>query len=365
MDSGAERRYGPTPQQLRRMRQQGVIPRSAEAFTLAVLLATLLVLRTGAGAMLERSRTGLMLVSGALGRADDLVRSEGLGDLVAMAVAPMALPLLGIMLAGMLAAIASGLLQFGPNFAPEVLLPRVSRLDQRERFLGVRALVELGKSIAKIALSVGVLATVLYAHRDGLGGLAFAPVDVGATLVVDISFEIAWKLLGVYMLVTLLDVLYSRRAHAQRMLMTRADYERDIREIVQGPEMAKTRIFGELIRGSQRLEGEEDVDDSTGVLTNPTHVAVAFHYDPEIEELPYIVAKGEGLAAARIRARARAARVPLIEDPPLARELYRRCEVGEPVPADERLWLALGAVIKEIYRLYPERKPAALAELSV
>jgi flagellar biosynthetic protein FlhB len=78
------------------------------------------------------------------------------------------------------------------------------------------------------------------------------------------------------------------------------------------------------------------------VLVNPTHVAVALRYQPG-RGAPRVVAKGAGAVAAKIRERARENRVPLVEDRPLARTLYRVCELGEEVPAE--LYMAVARIL--------------------
>jgi flagellar biosynthetic protein FlhB len=84
------------------------------------------------------------------------------------------------------------------------------------------------------------------------------------------------------------------------------------------------------------------------VLTNPTHYAVALGFDFGTMEAPKVVAKGRNLLAEEIKAEARWTGVPIIENPPLARSLYRSVEVGQPIPVD--LYAAVAAILAWLYR---------------
>jgi flagellar biosynthetic protein FlhB len=83
-------------------------------------------------------------------------------------------------------------------------------------------------------------------------------------------------------------------------------------------------------------------------VTNPTHFAVALKYDPESMGAPRVVAKGARLVARRIKDLARAAGVPIVEDPPLARALYKACKVGSEVPLS--FYKAIAELLAIVYR---------------
>jgi flagellar biosynthetic protein FlhB len=93
---------------------------------------------------------------------------------------------------------------------------------------------------------------------------------------------------------------------------------------------------------------KNDVGKAAVVLTNPTHYAVALSFDFATMEAPKMLAKGRNLLAEEIKAEARWAGVPIIENPPLARSLYRSVEVGQPIPVD--LYAAVAAILAYLYR---------------
>jgi flagellar biosynthetic protein FlhB len=98
----------------------------------------------------------------------------------------------------------------------------------------------------------------------------------------------------------------------------------------------------------RRRKVKEDVSKAAVVLANPTHYAVALSFDFGTMEAPRVVAKGRDLLAEEIKAEARWAGVPIVENPPLARSLYKLVEVGQSIPAD--LYAAVAAILAYLYR---------------
>jgi flagellar biosynthetic protein FlhB len=98
----------------------------------------------------------------------------------------------------------------------------------------------------------------------------------------------------------------------------------------------------------RRRRVKADVSRAAVVLTNPTHYAVALGFDFGTMDAPKVLAKGRNLLAEEIKAEARWAGVPIIENPPLARSLYRSVEVGQPIPVD--LYAAVAAILAYLYR---------------
>jgi flagellar biosynthetic protein FlhB len=98
----------------------------------------------------------------------------------------------------------------------------------------------------------------------------------------------------------------------------------------------------------RRRRVKADVAKAGVVLTNPTHYAIALGFDFDTMEAPKVVAKGRNLLAEEIKAEARWAGVPIVENPPLARSLYRSVEVGQAIPVE--LYAAVAAILAYLYR---------------
>jgi flagellar biosynthetic protein FlhB len=93
----------------------------------------------------------------------------------------------------------------------------------------------------------------------------------------------------------------------------------------------------------------QDVPRASVVITNPTHLAVALHYERGVTAAPRVVAKGAGLVAKRIVDLARNHAVPVVERKPLARALFKSVPIGQAIPA--ALYYAAAEVLAYVYRL--------------
>jgi flagellar biosynthetic protein FlhB len=128
--------------------------------------------------------------------------------------------------------------------------------------------------------------------------------------------------------------------------MSRQDMMDEMKQTEGNPQI-RSRIRG-LQRQMRRRKVKEDVSKAAVVLTNPTHYAVALGFDFGTMDAPKVMAKGRNLLAEEIKAEARWAGVPIIENPPLARSLYRLVEVGQAIPVD--LYAAVAAILAYLYR---------------
>jgi len=121
----------------------------------------------------------------------------------------------------------------------------------------------------------------------------------------------------------------------------------------EGNPQIRARIRN-LQRAARRRRMQADVARAAVVITNPTHYAVALAFDFETMEAPKVLAKGRNLLAEEIKEQARWAGVPILENPPLARSLYRSVEPGESIPVD--LYAAVASILAFLYRQRVEQE---------
>jgi flagellar biosynthetic protein FlhB len=148
-----------------------------------------------------------------------------------------------------------------------------------------------------------------------------------------------------------LDFFYQRFEHDRTLRMTKEEVREESKEL-EGDPHTKGRIRG-IQRKIAYRRMMADVPKADVVLTNPTHLAVALKYDSGKMSAPRVVAKGAGLIAARIKEIAKENGIPVVEDKPLARALYKSVEVGDEIP--EKLFQAVAQVLAYIYRLRTTR----------
>jgi len=334
-----DRTEQPTPRRLREARRRGEVARSGElsgAVALAGGLAA--VAAAGPGLVTDLARLlGGGLTLAAAGTADPLaVLLDAAGAVLRLALAPL--------LSALVAGAAAAALQAGPGFAPGTLRPRLERLDP---FRGLRRLVEPAQLVraslgmVKAGVLVGILAVWLRGHAAPLAQLP--RLGTAALLrATPVLGGLALRLAAAFLLFGVLDWALARRRHRRSLMMTRDEVRREQREDEGDPghRAERRRLHRALLEAGP-------VSRATVVVVNPTHVAVALRHDPAGEDAPRVVAKGTGLAAARIRSAARRAAVPIVRDAPLARALHRLAEVGDEIP--EELYEAAAAVLAHLY----------------
>ncbi len=151
-----------------------------------------------------------------------------------------------------------------------------------------------------------------------------------------------------------IDFARQRMKFYSELKMSRQEIRDEAKESEGNPQM-KQRIR-RLQRDAIRRRMMDKVPQSTAVIVNPTHYSVAIEYRPETMAAPRVVAKGRNYLARRIREIALAHQVPIIENPPLARSLYKHCEIGQEVPVE--FYRAVAEVLAYIFQLMNRRAGA-------
>ncbi|MEB2344447.1 MAG: flagellar type III secretion system protein FlhB [Deltaproteobacteria bacterium] len=348
-EPGAERTEPATPRRLEDARRRGQVPSSRDVGALFGL-ATALVLLLGT--------PGAALVEGIAAHArsawsGQLVHPGTLGDFHALTLAYGLATgrLLAPLLAALLVVAALGaLVQVGPLFASEALSLRWDRMNPvtgLQRLVSVERLVDLVKALVKLAVLLAVARTVLLPRLDEVLALAGAEPSAAAATLHRLAWALALPVLAVLAVIAVLDVAWTRHRHRHRLRMTRQEVREEALQREGNPHMrARMRQAArELTR--QRLLAE--VGRADVVVRNPTHFAVALAYDRARMAAPTVLAKGRGRLALRILEIARAHEIPIVEDPPLARLIYRSVKAGAEIPV--ALYEAIAEVLAYVYRL--------------
>lgn len=162
-----------------------------------------------------------------------------------------------------------------------------------------------------------------------------------------ILYNVALRIILALLVLGVLDYLYQRWEYAKSLRMTKKELKDEYKQLEGDPQI-KSRIKQRQRQLAMRRM-MQDVPKADVVITNPTHYAVALRYDAATMAAPQVVAKGEGYLAARIREIAEENKVPLVENPPLARAIYKAVDVGGFIPAE--LYQAVAEVLAFVYRL--------------
>ncbi|HRF47116.1 MAG TPA: flagellar biosynthesis protein FlhB [Anaerolineales bacterium] len=347
-----ERTEAPSGKRLAEARRKGQVPRSIELQSAAVLLAAATILSTAGSSYAAHTGEVLRETLASFGELASVDASVA-GDLLwaAMGRQIPSLGDLGLIVLGIaVVAVAAALGQTGLVWASQRPWFDASRLDPLQglkRLVNVSGLVNLLKAALKLVLIGWVAYAFLMGEAAQLPALAAMSLNDAVELWVDLALGLFWRVASAYVVVAVADYAYQRWEWWKSLKMTKQEVKEEYKQNEGNPQIKN------YIRQQQRKMARQRmmaaVPKADVVITNPTHYAIALKYQREEMDAPTVVAKGVSAVALRIRAVAGEHSVPIVENPPLARALYRLVEIDDPVPP--QLYLAVAEVLAYVYGL--------------
>jgi len=249
------------------------------------------------------------------------------------------------------AALVTGVVQTGGiQIHPQVLglkLDRINPLSNLKNLFSLRSAARLGKSMIPAAL-LAIFAVQRMARQWTMPPFSSVRLIALGSDVYALLLTAAWLLFAW----ALIDYVVEWRSREQRLKMSRQDMREEYKDSEGNPQI-RGRIRN-LQRQARRRRVQADVAKAAVVITNPTHYAVALGFDFETMDAPKVLAKGRNLLAEEIKEQARWAGVPIQENPPLARSLYRLAEPGDSIPVE--LYAAVASILAFLYRQRVEQE---------
>jgi flagellar biosynthetic protein FlhB len=352
-DGDEDKTEDPTARRLEKAREEGNIAQSPELSSAAQTLGGAAALTWLGATLWERCRA---LLEGALGRGLEHARGHAgtpRGALAlfqegTLALGETALPVL-LFLA--LVAIVAGVAQRGATFHLERLAPDPGRFDPLSnlgRAFAGQGLQGLALTAAKIVLVLLVVRAAVTAALPGLSALGGTGLGVGLGRISGLGVSIFLQSSVVLVAAGGVDYLLAHRRRTKGLRMSKQEVKEENRD-ENGDPHVKGRMRRLQRSRKNRRKMLEDAKRAKVVVTNPTHLAIALGYEKASMAAPRVLAKGADLLAAEIREVARQEGIPLVEDKPLARTIYRTVDVGGEVPP--KLYQAVAEVLAFVYRL--------------
>ncbi len=342
-----EKTEKPTPRRRREARKKGQVAKSQELNNVSIILAgTLFFLLLGTAFFNGLSKIMQSVFSGLyyieLSPQNFFSYfTHGIGVIFVLL-----LPLIGVLLvAGILINIGqTGLLFTFDSITPK--FDRVNPIKGAQRLFSKRGAMEVAKALFKVG---GVSYLIFSSIRTNVNVFSnYTYMDLNQILASfsKILFSTLFKIIGFLLIISLLDYTFQRREFEKSIMMTKQEVKDEYKQ-TEGDPQVKSRIRS-MQRQMARQRMMQEVPKAKVVITNPIHVAVALRYDDGMRA-PKVVAKGTRLIAEKIKEIAREHNIPIVENPPLARELYEKVELGEEIPRE--LYRAVAEVLAYIYRL--------------
>jgi len=349
----SERTEAPTPERLRKARQEGRVPQSQEvspALGIGIFLVVLaLMAATVYRWFVTELQSGMSL---AAPKAFDTTFATGLLMRKLTGALVTAAPFL---VAGAAASVMGSLIAGGWAYAPKAVkfnITRISPMAGLKNLVSFKSFVRLLISLAKLTAIAIILYFYLNDKLDQLLALRWASSGGMVVGIGQLAFGAIARIAIALCVIAGIDLLYQRWNYKREMRMTRQELKEERKQYELSPEV-RSRIRAVQIEMA-RKRMLEAVPQADVVLANPTHVATALRYDSSRMEAPCVVAKGADLLAEKIKEIARTHGVPIVHRPELARSIYYGVDVGQPVP--EVLFVAVAEVLAMIFRLRKRRQ---------
>jgi flagellar biosynthetic protein FlhB len=342
---GGEKTEKPTAQRLKKARREGQIPRTPELGAwLSVAAGSVLVPMAMKKAF--TSAQELFVQVGTVVAKPDTAGVTRLLGLALSAFLGSALPMaVGLLLVGLAASVGQG----GVALSAKGLTPSLKKLNPLngvKRMFGGQGLWEAAKALVKTAALAVVVALTASRAKDLVAASGSMPLSSVVAGFASAALTMLRAVAVTGLAIALADYVVVRVRMMKQLKMSRYEIQQEHKQSEGDPHMKAHRRSAALSMSRNRMM--QEVAEADVLLVNPTHVAVALKYEAH-RGAPRVVAKGADEIARKLRERAEEARVPMVQDIPLARALHASCDIGQEVPP--QLFTAVARVLAFVMHL--------------
>ncbi|MFP7169141.1 flagellar biosynthesis protein FlhB [Terribacillus sp. 7520-G] len=340
-----------TPKKRKDTRKKGQVAKSQDVNTAILLLFSLGALALMGGYFKDQFLQLFTIVF------DEYLTQEITANTVqtllvemSIALAKIVGPVMGI---AILAGLVSNFAQFGLLFSGENIkfdLKKIDPIQGAKRIFSVRALVELVKSLLKIGLVGAVTFYMLWENMDTVMTMFTKAPENAMQFFGKTTLYMGFAAALALLFIAVLDYTYQRFDFEKNIRMSKQDIKDEYKN-TEGNPLIRSKIK-EKQRQMSMMRMMSEVPKADVVITNPTHFAIAIQYDEKKSDTPIVIAKGMDHVALKIKEIAKANDVMMVENKPLARGLYKKVELNQPI--QEEFFQAVAEVLAFVYRT--ERK---------
>lgn len=337
------------------MREKGSVAKSRDLASIIGFLGVVFAIKTYGGTTATQLMTFMRTCLGTTHASEVTTHTlhasaAQVGQVLLVAIAP-------IVAVALILGVVANICQTGIFFAKKALIPdfnRVNPLQGFKRLFSIPGLVESLKSLMKLAVIGGIAYSTVANGYPEISQTIRKDLVTGIGTVGDVLYRLAMRT-GLFLLVLAAgDYLFQRWSFEKSIRMTKQEVKEETRQQEASP-LIRGRIRSRQ-RQLARRRMMADVPTADVVVTNPTHFAVALKYEVGMMGAPRVVAKGADAVAQRIKDIARENNVPIVENPPLARALFRYVEIGNEIPGD--FYAAVAEVLAYVYQVDQKRRRA-------
>lgn len=345
MADDQEKTEEPTSKKLEDARQKGNVPKSQDASGFVTLLVGIIALVLLLSFMGERLIKLYIYYQNLIGIE---LTKELFFKIVIHTMLQVILIILPVAISIMIAGILSNVMQFGFLFTTEPLMPNFGKINPIKglaNLFSLKKLIDSIKIILKVSAVFGVAFYFFLQFVKELPHTIFFPMFNQLLWLKEKMLILAGVMLLLFLIIAIADIFIVRFQYFKGLRMSKQEVKDEFKQM-EGDPRVKGRIR-QLQMQAARKRMMQNIPTADVVITNPTHYAVALRYDKEKEKAPVVLAKGIDHLALRIRKIAAENGIQIVENPPLARELYKVCDVDSMIPAN--LFQAVAEVLSFVY----------------
>ncbi|MEF3191683.1 MAG: flagellar biosynthesis protein FlhB [Campylobacterales bacterium] len=341
-----ERTEEPTSKRIEDARKEGNVARSMDLVAAISLTVSIMAAIALLGFMIERMGLLFRYYWGLIGQELSVEMELEIAIVTARELFLIIVPFAFVI---MIAGIAAHVLQFGFLFTTKPLIPDFKKLDPiagLKNLFSLKKIVEGIKTTLKVATAFIIGAVIFWGFVEELPTVALFDFYKQLEWLSEKAIELAMVMLAIFIVFGAIDLLWQRYSYFKSLRMTKQEIKDEFKQQEGNPEIR--RKIRQLQMEMSRKRMMSEIPTASVVVTNPTHYAVAIRYEQGKDRAPKVVAAGVDLLALRIKEIARQHFIPIVENPPLARSLYKQCDPGDEIP--EELYKAVAEVLAFVYR---------------
>jgi flagellar biosynthetic protein FlhB len=352
-DGGSgEKSEEPTPEKLRKLREDGNLPKSQDVIQAFMFIACFSVIALTMGYM-GNTLSEFMLLCIKLTTVKELDTATVVGILIE-ALEALMLTCAPVLSVAFIMALVGNYAQVGVLFTTKPLEPNFGKLNPIQGLKGLvnmKKLVELLKTILKFTVVAWMAYDSLAKRARDVILTIRMPLYTGLKVIGQVIWDFSIKIGVFFAIVAAADLFYQRKKFIKDNMMSKYDIKQEYKQSEGDPQHKAERkhLHKEIINGG----GHSNIKKADAVVVNPDHIAIALKYDKDGASAPLVVAKGERVQAEKIKEIAKQVGIPIIRNVPLAQAL-NKMEVGDEIP--EELYDAVAEVLNFVYSLAEQQK---------
>lgn len=350
-----ERTEDATPKRRQDARKKGTVAKSTDLVgAVGLLVVTLAV----PGMVRSLSDNSLDIIRNTVSQAPTDVTPHSMMSYGLAVAAPLFFAAAPLLFAILVVGVATNFAQVGFVLSAETLKPtfqKINPLNGFKRIFSRKGAVEGAKAVAKLGIFSYIVYTSVQSEWPRLITMGHMTPFDAAVVLGQTLHGILVKIAVVWLLIAVADYVFQRFDTEKQLKMTKDELKREMKEQEGSPElkMAIAQRRRKILKGGMAAKLKEaDV-----LVTNPTHFAIAIKYERNSMHAPVVVAKGQDFLALKMREIAAQLDLPIVENKPLARALYKQCEPGDFVPRD--LFMGVAEVLAYVYKSTQKAKRAS------